>query len=300
MKNTETKSLLSLITSMVIFGTIGIFRKYIPYSSSIVAFFRGAIGALFLALLILLKREKISFSTIKKNLALLCISGAFIGINWMLLFEAYRYTTVSTATLCYYTAPIFVVVASPFVLKEKLTLKKTLCALVAVIGMAVISGIFTDGGSDIRGILFGIGAAVLYATVVILNKFIKGISGYEKTLIQLAAAALVILPYMLLTEDMGQMSLKLSSVLLLVFVGVLHTGVAYALYFGSIGQISAQTAAIFSYIDPVLALILSALVLHEHFGIPQLIGSVLILGAAIVCELPTMKRKNSDNIEKNS
>lgn len=285
---------------MVIFGTIGIFRKYIPYSSSVVAFFRGAIGAIFLAFVILLRRERISFSTIKKNLALLCVSGAFIGINWMLLFEAYRYTSVSTATLCYYTAPIFVVLASPFVLKERITLKKALCAFVAILGMVIISGIFTDGGNDIRGILFGVGAAILYATVVILNKFIKDVSGYEKTLIQLGAAALVILPYMLITENMGQMSLELSPVLLLVFVGILHTGIAYALYFGSIGHISAQTAAIFSYIDPVLALILSALVLHEHFGITQLVGSVLILGAAVVCELPTIKRKNLDNIEKSS
>ena len=300
MKNTETKSLISLISSMVIFGTIGIFRKYIPFSSSVVAFFRGAIGAIFLSAVILLRREKINLAAIKKNLALLCFSGAFIGINWILLFEAYRYTSVSTATLCYYTAPIFVVIASPFVLKEKMTLKKTLCAIVAIVGMIIISGIFSDGGAAVRGVLFGVSAAVFYALVVLLNKFIKSVSDYEKTLIQLAGAAIVVLPYILLTERIGDIQLKGSYALMLLFVGILHTGIAYTLYFGSIGHISAQTAAIFSYIDPVVALILSALLLREEFGLTQLIGSILILGAAIICELPTAKRKKSDNIEKNS
>ena len=299
MKNTETSSKLSLIASMVIFGTIGIFRKYIPYASSVVAFFRGAIGALFLAVVILLRRERIDIGAVKKNLALLCISGAFIGINWMLLFEAYRYTSVSTATLCYYTAPIFVVIASPLVLKERITLKKAVCALVAILGMIIISGVFTDSGADLRGVLFGLGAALFYAAVVLMNKFIKGISDYEKTLIQLGSAAIIILPYMLLTENMGELSLQISSILLLAFVGILHTGVAYALYFGSIGRISAQTAAIFSYIDPVVALILSALVLRESFGMTELLGSAMILGAAIICELPPISRKKSDNIENN-
>ncbi len=300
MRALETKAKFNLISAMFIFGTIGIFRRFLPYSSSIVAFFRGIIGVLFLAAVILCRRQKLNIEAIKKNLALLCISGACLGINWILIFEAYRYTTVATATLCYNMTPVLVIIASPFILKEKLTLKKAICALVAIIGIVVISGIFTDGGANLRGVLFGLSAAVFYASLVILNKFIKGVSDFEKTIIQLGMAAIAILPYMLLTEDMGAISFELSSVALLLFVGILHTGVAYTLYFGSIGRISAQSAAICSYIDPVVALVLSALILKEDFGLMQLAGSVLILGAALVSELPSLKRKKTDNIEKNS
>lgn len=198
-----------LILAMTIFGTIGIFVKYIPLPSSMIAFVRGFVGVAFLLLVTLIKRTKISFKDIKRNLLLLCISGAFIGINWILLFEAYRYTTVATATLCYYMAPIFVTIASPFVLKEKLTVKKVLCVFVALIGMVFVSGIVgTDSlHISVPGILCGVGAAFFYACVILLNKHLKDISSYDMTMTQLLVAAIVILPYVLLTEDISAMSL---------------------------------------------------------------------------------------------
>lgn len=286
MKSTEKLARLKLVTSMVIFGTIGIFRNYIPLPSSVIAFVRGAIGMLFLLLVIFCKKQKLNFVSIKNNLFLLCLSGSFIGINWIFLFEAYRYTTVSTATLCYYMAPVFVIIVSPFVLKEKLTIKKILCTISAIIGMIIISGVFGNAGANITGVLLGLGAAALYATVVILNKFIKGISDIEKTFIQLGSAAIIILPYVLLTENISFISANLTTVILLIIVGIIHTGFAYTLYFGSIEHIKAQTAAMLSYLDPVIALILSALLLKEGFTLAQLIGSILILGAAFISEIP--------------
>lgn len=274
---------------MLIFGTIGIFRNHIPLSSSLVACIRGAVGALFLLIVILCKRQKLNLSGIKKNFPLLCLSGIFIGINWILLFEAYRYTAVSTATLCYYMAPVFVIIVSPFLLKEKVTAKKWICAGVSVIGMTIISGVFSDASSDIRGILLALGAALLYAAVIIINKFISGISNYEKTLIQLAAAALAILPYVILNEDISSVSAGISEIILLAAVGVVHTGIAYTLYFGSIEKLEAHTAAIFSYIDPVTALVLSTVLLREPFTAAKLVGSILILGASLVSELPSRK-----------
>lgn len=289
MKSIENAARFKLVVSMLIFGTIGIFRNYIPLPSSVIAFVRGAIGMLFLLLVIALKREKINFGAIKNKLLLLCLSGAFIGANWILLFEAYRYTSVATATLCYYMAPVFVIIVSPFILKEKLTAKKILCTLSAILGMVIISGVFGNTGSDIKGVFFGLGAAALYATVVILNKFIKGISDTEKTLIQLGSAAITILPYVLLTENIVSLSLNTASLLLLITVGIIHTGLAYTLYFGSIEHIKAQTAAMLSYLDPVIALILSALLLREGFTFAQLMGSILILGAAFISEMPKIR-----------
>ena len=291
MNKSEKQAKIALIASLLIFGTIGIFRNYIIYPSSVVALARGVIGTLFIILIMLIKKQKPNFKAIKKNLLLLCISGALIGFNWILLFESYRYTSTSTATLCYYMSPVMVILASPIILKEKQPLKKLLCTFVAIFGMVIISGVFEDGFYGLKGIIFGLGAAALYASAVLMNKFMHEISGFERTLVQIATAAIAILPYVLLTENIGALIPETKSIILLVIVGVLHTGLAYTLYFGSIEKIKAQTVAIMSYIDPVIALILSFVILKEDFGPLKILGSILILGATLVSELPQKKKE---------
>lgn len=282
-----------LILAMTIFGTIGIFVKYVPLPSSVIACVRGFVGVAFLLLATFIKKSKISFKDIKKNLLLLVISGAFIGINWILLFEAYRYTTVATATLCYYMAPIFVTIASPFILKEKLTVKKVFCILTALLGMVFVSGIVGTGSLQINvpGILCGIGAAFFYACVILLNKHIKDISSYDMTMTQLFTASVVILPYTLLTADISLTELDAKALVCLLIVGVIHTGFAYMIYFSSISTLKAQTVAIFSYIDPVIAIILSALLLKEKMGIYGIVGAILILGSTLLSEINLKKKK---------
>lgn len=215
-----------------------------------------------------------------------------MGINWILLFEAYRFTSVSVATLCYYMEPTFLILASPLFLRERLTTRRGLCAAVSLLGMALVSGIF-DGTppqtGEWRGILLGLGAAVLYTTVVLLNKGTAGMDPYEKSVIQLTAAAAILLPYLLITEDFAALSLTGEIAGMLLVIGVLHTGVAYALYFSSMEGLQAQTIAIFSYIDPVTALLLSALMLSEWMSTPAILGAVLILASAVVSELEPMK-----------
>ena len=281
-----------LILAMTIFGTIGIFVKYIPLPSSVIACARGFIGVAFLLLMSFIKKSKISFKDIKNNLLLLVISGAFIGINWILLFEAYRYTTVATATLCYYMAPIFVTIASPFILKEKLTIKKGLCVFTALIGMVFVSGILGTDSLQINvpGILCGIGAAFFYACVILLNKHIKDISSYDMTMTQLFIASGVILPYNLITADVSTSDLGVMAIVCLLIVGIVHTGFSYMIYFSSISSLKAQTVAIFSYIDPVIAIILSALILKEKMGLFGFIGAVLILGSTLLSELNLKKK----------
>lgn len=292
MNREENKSKASLILAMVIFGTIGIFRKYIPLSSGIVAFVRGFLGVAFLFLFVKVKGISIDGKMIRKYLPILAGSGALIGLNWVLLFESYRYTSVAVATLCYYMAPIFVMVASPFLLKEKLTMKQTICVAVALLGMVFVSGVL-DGGitgaSEIKGILFGLGAAALYAAVVLMNQKLGEVGTYDKTMMQLGAASVVLIPYLLFTEDFTAIALTPLIGIMLLIVGVVHTGIAYALYFGSMNGLKAQTVALFSYIDPIVAIILSALFLKEPMTLYSGIGAVLVLGATMVSELPSEK-----------
>ena len=289
--NSEMQAKLKIIFAMVTFGTIGIFVRNIDLPSTVIALARGVVGTLFLLLVVFAKGQGVDKVAIKKNLKTLAISGACIGFNWILLFEAYRYTTVATATLAYYMAPIFVMMASPFVLKERLSAIKILCVAMALTGMVLVSGVVQSGteGVDFTGILCGVGAASLYATVILLNKFIKEISAYDMTIMQLGLAALVLFPYTLAVENFGALTPDTTSLLLLAVVGVIHTGFTYALYFSSIQSLKAQTVAIFSYIDPIVAIILSAVLLNESMDIYSIVGAVLVLGSTFVSELAERK-----------
>lgn len=284
-------SKIKLLSAMGIFGTIGIFVKFIPLSSAAIACFRGALGVLFLAAIMLLTGKKPDLKAIKKNLILLFLSGAAMGFNWIALFESYQYTTVATATVCYYLAPLFLLLASPL-LGEKLTLKKLLCIAIALVGMVFVSGIM-DGplpaAGEFRGILLGTVAAVLYASVMFLNKKLSPIGAYDKTIIQLFSSFIVILPYLLMTQESRLSGLTGTHWALLAVVCIVHTGIAYALYFDSIKKLSAETVALFSYLDPVIAIILSALLLKEPMSFTGIIGTVLILGSALYSEIPTKK-----------
>jgi RarD protein len=285
-----------LTASMIVFGTIGLVIRYAPLPSAFIAMIRGFVGAAFLAAVVLISRRGFDFKAIKKNLILLAASGACIGFNWILLFESYRYTTVATATLCYYMAPIIVIAASPIVLGEKITLKKGLCALGAVIGMFFISGVFETGFgsiSEIAGILLGLGAACLYATVMLLNKKMKNISAYDMTVPQLFFAALAIMPYSLIVDDVAISDFTPLVIFILFVLGVVHTGITYAMFFGAVRDINAQTSAILSYLDPIIAILLSAFVLKEQMTLFGIIGAVFIIASALISEINIVKRNDN-------
>lgn len=277
---------------MLIFGTIGIFRRYIPLPSAVLACFRGAAGAVFLLILAKLQKRKINHKIGAKKVLWLVLTGAAMGFNWIFLFEAYNYTTVAAATLCYYMQPTIVILLSPLLFHERITLKKGVCTAITIIGMLFVSGMIGNGiptFSEARGILLGLAAAALYAAVVIMNKKLPGIDAYEKTLIQLAAAAIVLLPYILLSGQRVEGTVTPLAVIMLLIVGLIHTGAAYALYFGSMDDLSAQTVAVFSYLDPVSALILSAVILGESMTAFGISGAVMIIGAALASEVSLKK-----------
>ena len=277
-----------LAAAMLIYGTIGLFRRGIPLTSGQLALCRGVLGSAFLWLYVRSRGGRLRFRADRRKRALLVVSGAAMGLNWVLLFEAYRYTSVAVATLCYYMQPSIVILLSPLVFRERLTPRRLLLAAVAVAGMILVSG--APGGGALgpesgKGVLLGLGAAALYAAVVILNKKATGVESYEKTVIQLLASAAAMIPYLLLKGELKAPSLTPIQGLLVLVVGVLHTGVAYVLYFGSLDRLPAQTAAIYSYIDPITALLLSALVLGERLTLTGLLGAVMILGAAVASEI---------------
>lgn len=285
MKKTMNPRLM-LITSMTIFGTLGLFVRNIPVSSGELALCRAVLAALLIAVFLLLTKQRIPFSRIKKEVPLLLASGIAMGINWILLFEAYKYTTVSVATLSYYFAPVIVTIVCPVLFQEKLTGKQILCFVMSTIGLVLITGIGEVGsGSDFVGILFGLGAAVFYATVILLNKFIKNVEGIHRTFLQFLAAIVILVPYVILTSGVTLGSLDGIGWINLLIVGLVHTGVTYCLYFSSLKELPGQKAAILSYIDPLVAVLISVTVLGEAMTLWQVIGGMLILGFTLWNEI---------------
>ena len=282
-------SLGMFIASMLIFGTIGVFRRFIPLPSALLAFARGILGGLFLMVFIKLGKKG-DGETLAPGIVLrLVLTGAMIGVNWMLLFEAYNYTTVAVATLCYYMQPTIVILLSPLVFRERLTPKKALCAAVSIAGMVLVSGVIGSGGQsvDLRGIALGLGAAFFYAAVIIMNKKTPGTEPYRRTTIMLLSAGIVMLPYLFLTDGFSGAGFSPTAILLLLVLGIFHTGIAYAMYFGSMDGLRVQTIAVFSYIDPVSALLFSALLLREPVTALNVTGAVMIIGSAVISELQT-------------
>lgn len=278
---------LMLSIAMIIFGTLGLFTRNIAVSSGELALYRAILAAILISGYLLIKKQKIDVKAIKKELILLLLSGMAMGINWILLFEAYKYTTISAATLSYYFAPVIVTAVCPIIFREKLTKIQIICFVMSTVGLILITGIGNVGesGTDFIGILFGLGAAAFYATVILLNKFIKNVAGIHRTLMQFLAAILILVPYVVVTSGCTLEKLDGKGWICLLVVGLVHTGITYCLYFSALKELKGQEAAILSYIDPLVAVMISVLVLGEKMTILQLVGGICILGFTLWNEL---------------
>ena len=285
MKKAMTPRLM-MIASMFIFGTLAPFVRNIAVSSAELALYRAVLAAAIIAAFLLLTRQKIPFASIRKEIPLLLFSGVAMGVNWILLFEAYKYTTVSIATLSYYFAPVIVTLVCPFLFREKLTLRQIICFAMSTLGLVLITDIGDPGhAGSLTGILFGLGAAVFYATVILLNKFIKNVEGIHRTFLQFLAAVIVLIPYVLMTTGVSLGSLNGVGFANLLIVGLVHTGLTYCMYFSSLRELPGQKAAILSYIDPLVAVLISVTILGETMTLWQVIGGILILGFTLWNEI---------------
>jgi RarD protein len=275
---------------MIIFGTIGLVVRYINLSSSERALLSSFIGCLFLMLIFFIIKKKISWNLVKSNTLFLILSGIALGGNWIFLYQSYDHTTIANATLGYYFAPVFVMILSPFVLREQLSIKKIVCIGVAIIGMLMIvgEGVSASRSDDILGLSFGLIAAAFYAALLLLNKFIKDMGKLELTIIQLGITTLLLMPYVCLTEGFGIFEVSSSSIPFILILGIINTGIGFWLFFSGMEKLKGQSIAMLSYVDPFVAILISAIILQEQMTIVQMLGGVLLLGSTFVCELKSV------------
>lgn len=280
------KAEIQFILSMIIFGTIGVFVRFIELSSSETALLSSSIGCIFLTFVFLLMQKSIPWKRVKANTAILLFSGIALGGNWIFLYKSYEYTTITNATLGYYFAPVFVMLLSPIILQEHLPIKKIVCIGVAVLGLLLIvgNGLSATGTGDVIGILFGLAAAAFYAALMLLNKFIKDLAKLEITIIQLGVTALLLLPYVLLTEGLSILEVSSSSIPFILILGIVNTGIGFWLFFSGMQKMKGQSIAMLSYVDPFVAILISWLILQEQMTIVQMLGGALLLGSTFVSE----------------
>ena len=284
---------LKLATAMMLYGTIACIVSFMTFPSGMISLCRGIIGAGVVAMICVVNKISAPWEVIRKNLKYMVIAGILAAVSWISVLEAYRATTIAVATLCYYTAPTYVMLLSPVFLKEKMTWKKLICVAVVLLGMVFVSGVVGDGGgATVKGMLLGLLAAVSYAAVMIIVKFIDGIPPLLNTAIQLTATSLTVIPYALLTVDFSALEFSARNIILVVILGVFHTGLTSHFFFTSVQKLPGQTAAIYTYIDPILALLLSVVVVRQVITPWQILGSILVLGAAVVSEVMSSREKD--------
>lgn len=286
MKGRMTKSKWIFASTVFMFGTTGIFIAWIPLSSGEIAFWRAAISFVILTGVVCAGKKVGQAKKVRGRYRYLLFSGAALGLNWILLFEAFRYTSVAIGTLCNYFAPTLIVVFSVLLFREKLNKRQVICFLGSTAGVVLCIG-FTGasgGGKTAIGALCGVGAAVLYAVVVLLNRYLEDIDGLVRTWLQFAAAAAVVFPYVLFTSGFGIAGIHGKGLFALLLVCIVHTGITYCFYFTSIVHLKGQEAAILSYIDPAVAVMASFFIMGEPMNLLQFAGGVLILGFAVFNE----------------
>lgn len=273
------------IAAVVLFGTIGSLLRLVSLPSELVAMCRGLIGSVFILLYLARRRQKPDWRAIRKNARWLLLSGVLLGVNWIFLFAAYMETTVAIASLCNYIAPILVIVAAPLLLREKLNPKKLPCVFAALAGIVLVSGVGRGERGSPLGVALALGAAVCFASIVLCNRKLRDISALDRSFVQLALSAVTIFPYVLFRNWGAALQFDTQSVLIVLLLGVVHTGVAYCFYFSGMGSLPVQTVAVLGYLEPVVSVMCSALFLREPLSGAGWLGAVLILAAAGISEL---------------
>lgn len=276
---------IKLVLAMALMGTIGIFTKNIPLQSHSIALLRAVFAAVTLGIYLLVTRPKLQLRAVAKDLTLLILSGACLGLNWTFLFEAYNHIPYSVATLCDYFTPVVVMVLAPIVFKEKLTLRQVGCFFAATVGLVLLIGVGSGEPVKLHGVLIGLTGMLFYVPVMLINKALGHISSIWRTFLQFvtAAALLLLIAPMTGSADFSQMTAF--GWCNAAIIGVVHTAVIYRICFSSLAKLPGQEGAILTYADPLVAMLVSVFVMHETITATQILGAVLLLGFTLLNEL---------------
>lgn len=284
-------SMFQMILAAVILGTADLLVGAIPMDPTMTAAICALIGALTTSVVMLLRRKAISRSAIMDNLGWLLLSGAALGGSWILMGLSKAYTASSGMSAAwYYTAPLLLMLVSPLFLKEKLTGLRVITALAASVGVVLMSGMTFQDLWHVMGILTAVGAAALFAAVVVINKVMKRVPAQEATFFQLIVAVVITMPYAFFVRGEAVV-ITAGAIVPMLILGALHTGAVYMLFFGALNKLSAQTAALMTYLTPVTTWLLITLLVTRKAELFPIIGAAMVLLSVFVGEVFTVKKR---------
>lgn len=297
MRNATEKYLLSL----ALFGSNGIVASLIDLPSLFIVLARVALGAALLCGIVLLSksaRANLKAPKHPRQALYLAISGAALGVAWLFLFEAYRYVGVGVASLLFYCGPVIVMALSPVIFRTRLTAQKVAGFVAVLLGAFLVVGNGLGAGIRPMGIFLGAMSAVAYAVMVIFSKKVSDIDGVECSAIQLLGSFAAVAVYMAATALAGTITLPTAAMLAhlnvpaALCIGLVNTGLGCYLYFSSMGKLPVTRVAVCGYLEPLSAVVLSALLLGEAMTPANVVGACLILGGAIYSEMGDKLREH--------
>ncbi len=287
-----------LILVMALWGSLGVFTKSIPLSALNLAFLRALFA---LPVLLIAMRMKKPAEPIRRRLYLpYILSGVLLGFGWLTLFFGYKLTSVSSAVIIYNMCPVYIMIAAPLLLKETATKIQIAVIAASFTGLFLIVGSNFLQGSGVTGMLLSGLSGMIYASIVLINRGIRQrIPNQTATFVQILTATLVLLPFVLADgEGLLFFELDWTAVLMTLLVGVLHTGVAYTLFFSVYEHMKSVEIVTYSYLEPLSGIVFSVLFLGETLSFVQIIGGLLILGSTYAGE--TVKARRLNTGKKNS
>lgn len=283
MQKNKIHSFSKYLFSLILFGSNGTIASFIALNSRQTVLLRTLIGSLFLLFLFLISGKKFTFYKHKKQFAFLAISGMAMGGSWMFLYEAYRRIGVGISSLLYYCGPIIVIALSPILFKERLTVNKIIGFIIVFCGVVLLNINTFDKSGNTFGVICGLLSAVLYAFMIIFNKKATDIVGFENSLLQLFFAFFTVAVFVGITAGYN-FKIPTESIIPILILGLLNTGVGCYFYFSSITNLKVQTVAVCGYLEPLSAVMFSAFILKEKLLTMQILGIFLIINGAILCE----------------
>ena len=289
-----SKATQKYLASLILFGSNGIVASMIDLPSLFIVLARVSLGATLLVALVALSRSartNLQAPKHPRQALYLAVSGAALGVAWLFLFEAYRYVGVGVASLLFYCGPVIVMALSPMLFKTRLTTQKVLGFAAVTVGAFLVVGQGLGEGVSPWGLFLGAMSAVMYAVMVIFSKKVDAIAGVESSAIQLLGSLAAVVAYMATTGAAGTLPMPTASelahlnVAAIACIGLVNTGLCCYLYFSSMGELPVTRVAVCGYLEPLSAVVLSALLLGEAMTPANILGACLILGGAVWSEM---------------
>jgi drug/metabolite transporter (DMT)-like permease len=277
----ETRGKCEMAAAMVISGSIGYFVMLSAATPINVVFWRCVFGALTLMVICIFcgvfRHAKIT----RRVLWLSAFGGVAIVLNWVLLFAAFSRASISVATAVYNTQPFMLMVFGAAFLGERLTVSKLAWMLLAFIGVVLI--VQARPSADYVGNDFALGvasalcAAFFWAIAAIITKKLTGTPAYLIAFIQVCVGMLMLGPFV----DFANAPRSVSHWLPLITIGVLHTGIMYILLYSGIQKLPTHLQGAFTFIYPVVAIVIDRVALGHQLQLIQMIGiTAILIGAA--------------------